>query len=87
MFFVVWFRFGRFRILRCLIRFITFFNGGFSSVRHGSLRRGTIDSIQVEHPKRGVREPEADRSAYAKIFAEVLVEFLETHYAFDLTAS
>ena len=27
------------------------------------------------------------RNRYAKVFAEVLVEFLENHYGFDLTAS
>ncbi len=61
-----------------------YFNGGYSSVRHGSLQAGSIDSIQVEHPKRGVREPESDRQAYARVFAEVLVEYLEQHYGFEL---
>ena len=62
----------------------SYFNGGYSTYRHGSSLRGTISSIQVEHPKKGVRDTDANRRAYAPHLAAALVEFMEAHYGFTL---
>lgn len=61
-----------------------YFSGGYSTYRHGSYFGGPIDGIQVEHPKRGVRDTDANRRTYAKHFADVLIAYMETHYGFVL---
>lgn len=60
-----------------------YFNGGYSTVRHGSVQSGTVSGIQLEHP-RSIRNDEAVRRAYARDLAEALVAFMRTHYGFDL---
>ena len=63
----------------------SYFNGGYSTFRHGSFFGGPVSGIQIEHPKQGVREGEANPIAYARQFAEALVEFVEGHYGFALS--
>lgn len=61
-----------------------YFSGGYSTHRHGSYFKGPISAIQIEHPKRGVRDTEENQRVYAQHFAEVLIQFMETHYGFTL---
>lgn len=60
-----------------------YFDGGYSTVRHGSVQSGTVSGIQLEHP-RSVRNDESARRAYARDLAEALVAFMRLHYGFDL---
>lgn len=61
-----------------------YFNGGYSTVRHGSRNGGTIDGLQIETPGPGVRNNVALRTAAGRAFAEALIEFMELHYGFEL---
>lgn len=61
-----------------------FFNGGYSTVRHGSRHGGPIDGVQIEHNSQGVRNSVANRTAFARALAEALVEFMEVHMGIQL---
>lgn len=61
-----------------------YFNGGYSTGRHGSRNGGTIDGLQIETPGPGVRNNAALRTAAGRAFAEALVEFMKLHYGFEL---
>lgn len=62
-----------------------YFNGGYSTGRHGSRNGGVIDGVQIETPGPGVRNNVALRTASGRAFAEALIEFVELHYGFDLS--
>lgn len=62
-----------------------YFNGGYSTGRHGSRNGGTIDGLQIETPGPGVRNNVALRTASGRAFAEALIEFVELHYGIELT--
>ncbi|MDA8016705.1 MAG: N-formylglutamate amidohydrolase [Thermoanaerobaculia bacterium] len=62
-----------------------YFNGGYSTLRHGSYHDGTVSSIQLEHPTRGVLDTEDNRQRYARQLAGILVEYMEIHYGFTLS--
>lgn len=56
-----------------------YFNGGYNTRRYGSRDGGKISGFQVECPRRGVRDTEKNRKAFAEAFAEALVEYLNLH--------
>ena len=57
-----------------------YFSGGYNTSRHGSRDDGSIDGIQIECNREGVRDTEAQRLAFAASTATVLKNYLETHY-------
>ncbi len=59
-----------------------YFSGGYNSRRHGSKNGGTIDGTQVETYYGFLHDNIRDVYAYA--LAESIVDFLETHYGFNL---
>ncbi len=58
-----------------------YFNGGYSTARHGSRDGGMVDGIQIEHHFGGVRDNDANRAAYGAVLAEVLEIWIERYYA------
>lgn len=61
-----------------------YFNGGYSTVRHGSRSGGVIDGVQIEHNSQGVRNSPANRAAYSRALAESILEYLETQMGLQL---
>ena len=57
-----------------------YFSGGYNTVHHGSSGDGTIDGIQIECNRDGVRDTESNRTAFAIATARVLKQYLEVHY-------
>lgn len=57
-----------------------YFNGGYTTQRHGSVGGGAMDAIQVEHHYLGIRDTQASRARYATILAEAVATFLARHY-------
>ncbi|MEO0556980.1 MAG: hypothetical protein AAF170_02225 [Bacteroidota bacterium] len=62
-----------------------YFTGGYNTNRHGSRQTGTIDAIQIEHHRPGLRDTQANREAYAERLADALLQFMDAHYGFDLS--
>ncbi len=58
-----------------------YFNGGYSTARHGSRDGGTVDGIQIEHHFGGVRDNDANRAAYGAALAEVLEIWIDRYYS------
>lgn len=61
-----------------------YFNGGYTTDRHGSRLSGAVDAIQIEANFAGVRDTAANRALYAGALAEALVTFTERHYGVGL---
>ena len=56
-----------------------YFTGGYNTRRHGSRDGGSIDGIQIEC-NRNIRFDEATRQRFADSLANVILDYLETHY-------
>ncbi len=56
-----------------------YFSGGYSTVRHGSRDGGTVDGIQLEHYRVGIRDTPENRVAYATALARVILAYMATH--------
>jgi N-formylglutamate amidohydrolase len=56
-----------------------YFNGGYTTARHGSRNGGSVDAVQIELPFRSVRESATARSRFAAALADALVTYLSTH--------
>jgi N-formylglutamate amidohydrolase len=61
-----------------------YFNGGYTTDRHGSRLGGTVDAIQIEANFAGVRDTAANRRAFAQALAESVLTFVERHYGVRL---
>lgn len=57
----------------------SYFNGGYSTVRHGCRDGGIVCGIQAELPSPGLRDTDANRQRFAGAVARVLVEYVRTH--------
>jgi hypothetical protein len=57
-----------------------YFDGGYNTVRYGSRDSMTIDAIQIECNFTGVRNTEANRTAFATQSADALKIYLSKHY-------
>jgi len=60
-----------------------YFSGGYSTVRHGSRGGGAVDGVQLE-VHGSARRTESSREAFARAFAQALLEFLEIHAGLTL---
>lgn len=61
-----------------------YFAGGYITQRHGSRNGGTIDAVQVEANRSGVRHTADERRSFADSTARILVDFFLEHYGIDL---
>ncbi len=57
-----------------------YFQGGYNTKRYGSNNGGSIDAIQIECNRKGVRDSYENREAFSKALAGILKEYLELHY-------
>jgi hypothetical protein len=57
-----------------------FFQGGYDTDIHGSSTGGTIDGIQVETNKKGIRDSMRNVNIFAGKFTTVLLEYLKLYY-------
>ena len=57
-----------------------YFNGGFNTVRHGSLVAGPVDAIQIESHYTGLRDTAANRAGFAEVFVTAMLAYLRNHY-------
>lgn len=58
-----------------------FFSGGTNTKLYGSKSSVGVDAIQLELNRHGLRSESDDRSRFARVFAETIIEFMEYHYA------
>jgi hypothetical protein len=56
-----------------------YFSGGYSTARHGSRDGGTVDGIQLEHYRLGIRDTPENRTAYGQALARVVMAYLNAH--------
>ncbi len=63
-----------------------YFAGGYITQEYGSRHGGTIDAVQVEANRHGVRHTADQRRAFADSTAVILAEFFAHHYGIDLMA-
>lgn len=56
-----------------------YFSGGYNTERHGSIKSGTIDGIQIECNNE-VRFETSKRQAFAEKLASSILDYLERHY-------
>lgn len=61
-----------------------FFSGGYSVETHGSRVGGTVSAIQIELPRRVVRETAGTRQAFAKALAGALGPYFSAHFQAEL---
>lgn len=61
-----------------------YFAGGYITQRHGSRNGGSIDAVQIEANRHGVRHTAEQRRAFADSTAKVLIDFFAHHYGIDL---
>jgi len=57
-----------------------YFNGGYNTVRHGSLTGGLTDAVQLECNFAGIRDTAESRAAFADVLAGILEEYLRKQY-------
>jgi hypothetical protein len=57
-----------------------YFSGGYNTANYSSYKGGTIDGIQVECNRTGLRETAANRQAFAVAFVNTARAYLEAHY-------
>ncbi len=58
-----------------------YFDGGYSTARHGRSGDARFAGVQVEINYDGVRDTEANRNRFAEAFVDVLADFLAAHGA------
>jgi N-formylglutamate amidohydrolase len=58
-----------------------FFSGGHNTINYGSRDSGTIDAIQVELNRVGLRAESDDRQRFANVFSNVIIDYLTVHYS------
>jgi hypothetical protein len=61
-----------------------YFSGGYNVDTHGSRKGGSIDGVQMECNKTGIRDNVTNRQKFAKKFATVLLNYIEYHYKITL---
>jgi hypothetical protein len=64
-----------------------YFQGGYNTARHGSLRGGDICGLQVECPFQGVRDGPEQRTKFSIAFSEALGQWWRMHYGRPLSAA
>lgn len=63
-----------------------YFNGGYDTERHGSRTPGrTVSGVQIELPRPGIRDTDADRKAFGQALAAAIEAYMSDHYGFFRT--
>jgi N-formylglutamate amidohydrolase len=62
-----------------------YFAGGYNTAVHGCRGGGQICAVQIESNRIGVRDTEGNRAEFAAALARVINQYLELHYAIDIT--
>lgn len=57
-----------------------YFSGGYNTANYSSYSGGTIDGIQVECNRIGIRDSESSLIAFSKVFTTALSDYLREHY-------
>ncbi len=57
-----------------------YFDGGYSTYRHGSFLGGTIDAFQLEFYRDGIRDNDQNVRAFAKVLDQVINSYILLHY-------
>ena len=57
-----------------------YFTGGYTTDRHGSSGGGTVDAVQVEANRTGVRDTPENLERYAGAIVSSALEYLSVHY-------
>jgi N-formylglutamate amidohydrolase len=60
-----------------------YFSGGYTTSRHGSRDGGTINAVQIEAYRVGLRDTDANRKQYAGTIVDVFDEYLNLHFGWD----
>lgn len=58
----------------------SYFSGGYTTQTHGSLVKGTIDAIQIEHNFTNVRDSEVNRRKYATVLTNTINQYMKDLY-------
>lgn len=64
-----------------------YFNGGYSTVMHGSRNGGTVSGVQIECNYTGVRDTSLNRQAFAEALAASLAVYFPAHFGMELSPS
>lgn len=56
-----------------------YFNGGYNTRRYGSGNGGTLSSVQIESPYKGVRDSDKSRKAFADALADSVIKYMKIH--------
>lgn len=64
-----------------------YFNGGYTTQRHGSRQGGGLSAIQVECPWEGVRDEPEHRRRFARALAEALGPYFQAHFGRPLAGA
>ncbi len=60
-----------------------YFTGGYNTGRHGSMTAGrTVSGVQIELPRPGIRDTDANRRAFAASLAVALEAYMTEHFGF-----
>jgi hypothetical protein len=62
---------------------ITYYDGGYNVIHHGSIDGGGVDGIQIETAVDYIR-PE-NVQTFARVLGESVLSFMEMHYGFDFS--
>lgn len=60
-----------------------YFSGGYCTARHGSRDGGTIDAVQIEAYRVGLRDTQANRQFYAQAITDVMDDYFREHYGWN----
>lgn len=63
-----------------------YFSGGYNVQKYGSAGGGTLSAVQIEAPRRGVRDTAENRQRFAAALAAALGIWFREHYRIDLAA-
>jgi hypothetical protein len=58
-----------------------FFSGGTNTKEYGSKHQNGVDAIQLELNRNGLRQDSENRERFSKVFAKVLIDYMEFHYS------
>lgn len=64
-----------------------YFSGGYNVLTHGSGGGGRLSAVQVEAPRRGVRDTAENRQRFAAALAGALGEWFREHVRIDLSTA
>jgi hypothetical protein len=64
-----------------------YFTGGYNVERHGSKNGGTINGIQIEMYRVGIRDNATNRAAFAGVMSQVLDTYISLYLNINITTS